>query len=244
MTRREFLDRFFYVRTCGGCRQILSYEDCHSAFCSACRKKWKIAKVETCPDCFRVTPECACMPKELSRAGALTLRKLIFYDPSRTREPQNRLIYFLKRHPNRRMAAFVAEEWRRAVEEELLTLGIQNASEQVLLTGVPRGRRARATYGFDQSELLGKALSDAMGIPYRRILQRRFGGAEQKTLSGKERLANVRRLLSLRKGASAEGRYVLLVDDIVTTGASMAVAVSLLQRAGAAGVICLCIAQD
>ncbi len=244
MTAKEFLDRFFFVRKCGGCRRILAYEDCHAAFCPTCRMRWHIAKAQTCPVCFRAAPECTCMPKELSKAGALTLRKLFFYEPSRKDEPQNRIIYFLKQHPNRRMAEFLAREWRQAIAEELHTLGVEHAPQTVLFTGVPRGRRARATYGFDQSELFACELAKEMELPYRTVFRRRFGGKVQKELSAKERMANIRSLLSLKDAESVRGRYVFLVDDVVTTGASMAVAVSLLREAGALGVICLCIARD
>lgn len=182
------------------------------------------------------------MPKELSKAGALTLRKLFFYEASRKDEPQNRIIYFLKQHPNRRMADFLAREWRSAIEEELHTLGAEPQS--VLVTGVPRGRRARATYGFDQSELFARALARETGLCCQTVFLRRFGGKMQKKLSAKERMANIRSLLSLKDTESVRGRYVFLVDDVVTTGASMAVAVSLLREAGALGVICLCIARD
>ena len=243
MTRQEFFDRFLYVRKCASCRRILAYEDCHTAFCPSCRMRWHMAKAQTCGECFRTAPECVCMPKEMTKAGALTLRKLTFYDAQRVSDPSNRLIYFLKQHPNRRMADFLASEWETALTEELATLGLTDRPDAVLLTGIPRGRRARMKYGFDQSELLARALAERMGLAYRGVFRRRFGGKTQKKLSAPGRTANMRRLLSLRDEQSVRGKYIFLLDDVVTTGASMAAAVSLLSKAGALGVICLCIAK-
>ena len=57
---------------------------------------------------------------------------------------------------------------------------------------------------------------------------------------------NIANLIYLREDMreTLKGRYVLLFDDIVTTGASMSVCVSVLRRAGVRGVVCLTLASD
>lgn len=244
MTWREFLEYYIYVQKCGGCGEILPDDRKDEAFCSSCHLRWMVAKTENCAKCFRPAVECTCMPKGLSSTGALCLRRLIFYRAERAEQPQNKIIYHLKRNANRRMAGFLAEELRGAVLSELTVLGKEKFEEECVIAAVPRGRAAKNKYGFDQAELISRALSDCLQIPYARVLRRRIGGKEQKKLSEDRRFRNVERLFWLKNADAVRGKCVLLFDDVVTTGASMAACVNLLRKAGASAVIGLCIAQD
>lgn len=235
---------FLVVRKCAGCGEILPYSQCHDAFCSSCQLRFRVAKTENCKTCFRPAFECTCMPKGLSGSGALCLRKLIFYRAERSGEAENRLIYDLKHRPSKRKADFVARELSAAVKEELTVLGVTEPTKDAVIVAVPRGTRARIDYGFDQSELIAKSLSDCLGISCVPAIGRRRGGREQKKLSKDRRFRNVSHLFHLRDADAVRDRCVLLFDDVVTTGASMAACVTLLRDAGARSVICFCIAQD
>ncbi len=244
MKLQEFLDRFVHVRKCVSCRHILEYELCHHAFCPKCFLRWNMAKTESCAVCHQSALECTCMPKGLSKAGALCLRKLIFYQAKRGGEPQNKIIYFLKRNPNKRAAGFIARELSHGILHELSVLGIEDREQGAIVVNVPRGRKAKNKYGFDQAELVCRALSETIGIPYAPAVKRRIGGKEQKTLDQKKRFANIQDLFRVAEKQSVEGKCVILFDDVVTTGASMAACVKLLNKMGATGVICACIAQN
>ena len=244
MTWREFADRFLRVRKCGGCESVLTYEEREAAFCGPCELRYRAAKVESCPNCFQSAIACTCMPKGLSEVGALCLRKLYFYRSSRAHLPQNKMIYYLKHKPNRRMTSFLAAELREAIEQELSILGVEERARSCVWVSVPRSRKSRNRYGFDQSELFGRVLSEQSGIPYACVIRRRFGGKEQKRLSVNARFRNIRHLFSIRDREAVRGKCVLLFDDIVTTGASMAACVKLLREAGARSVICFCLAQN
>ena len=76
MAVREYIRRIFSVRKCVCCRSILSANDANEAFCPECDLSWQRAKTENCPECYGAASECSCMPKQLSNAGALTLRIL------------------------------------------------------------------------------------------------------------------------------------------------------------------------
>ena len=244
MKLREFLEYYVYVQKCGGCGELLSDEQSRHAFCSACGLRWTVAKTENCGECFHPAVECACMPKGLSKTGALCLRKLIFYRSERGEQPQNKLIYHLKRNPNRRMARFVATELTPAILEEPSVLGYGEDRSNCAVVSVPRGRSAKNRYGFDQAELICREISRNTGIAFLPVIRRRFGGKEQKKLDRDRRFRNIRHLFRLKNEEVIRGKCVLLFDDVVTTGASMAACVSLLRKAGAKSVICLCIAQD
>ena len=138
----------------------------------------------------------------------------------------------------------IAAELAPMVRSELDALGILECSEQVCIVSIPRGKRSKMLYGFDQSELIAGALSRQMGIPYVNIIGRTRRGREQKGLVRDKRFGNVKGAFELKEDVALSGKYILLFDDIVTTGASMSGCVSLLQKAGAKEILALCIAQD
>lgn len=245
MRAREYAKRILIVRKCVSCREILVSENFESSFCPECRLAWQVAKTESCPECYRAATECSCMPALLSKSGALTLRRLFFYSPGKQNEAQNKLVYYLKHKKSRRAADFAAEEIASAAKNELATLGIQDLSDVVCI-GVPRGRNALLSYGFDQSAEIAEALAKRIGAQYAPVIKRRYGGREQKKLNAAQRQKNIKSLMYIKEDdrERIDGRYVILFDDIVTTGASMSAATSLLYKAGVRGVICLCLASD
>ncbi|MBP3369108.1 MAG: ComF family protein [Clostridia bacterium] len=238
------IKRICVVRKCACCRTILSVNDFEEAFCSSCNLGWQAAKTESCPECYGAASECSCMPKQLSRSGALTLRKLFFYSAKKENEPQNRLVYYLKHNKSKRVSDFVARELCGLVREEMSTLGI--AADDLLILNVPRGRRAVYAYGFDQSAEICRSLSELIGCEYFPAIKRRYGGKEQKKLNAAERRKNIKSLMRIREDDvdRIKGKYILLFDDVVTTGASMSACVSLLRKAGARGILCFSTASD
>ena len=239
-----YFKRIIAVRKCVCCRSILATDYFEEAFCSKCNLAWHASKTESCPECYGAASECSCMPHQLSSAGALTLRKLFFYSPKKEHEAQNKLVYYLKHHKNRRAADFSARELSRLIENELDTLGV--SAEDVLVVNMPRSRRSVQRDGFDLSKEVCLALERRLGIKYCEAIKRRYGGKEQKKLSAAERKKNIKNLMSLCETAEPliKGRYILLFDDVVTTGASMSACVSLLRRAGAKGILCFCLASE
>ena len=141
------------------------------------------------------------------------------------------------------MSAFIASELKGALQGELDVLGV-SARDDAVIVNVPRSKKSRAVYGFDQSEVVCRELSALVGAPYVKAIKRKGGGKEQKRLNRSHRFKNVKHLFEAADTEMVNGRYVILFDDVVTTGASMAACVSILKKCGAKGIICLCIAED
>ncbi len=236
----DIFDRFVFVGKCPSCREMLPYERRAEAFCEDCRPRWDKAKAEECSVCGRAVCECICMTATLSHSGALCHHKAVKYS-SNTPIVHNTLM-FIKRNKNPRVAGFLASQLLSVIKADgelpMLT------PENTLVTFVPRGKRAVLKHGFDQAELIARAFADRSGFEFQRTIRRRRGGGEQKRLSAKDRSKNVKRLFEADEENidRVRDRYVILVDDIVTTGASMAACVSILIRARAGAVICLSVA--
>lgn len=100
-----------------------------------------------------------------------------------------------------------------------------------LITAVPLHWTRLLHRGFNQSELLARCISEHIEIPYQNILHKRKRTAKQQNLERKSRLQNLRNAFQLKE--NVEGKFISIVDDVVTTGATAQTLASLLVDAGA-----------
>lgn len=121
----------------------------------------------------------------------------------------------------------------------MLAMELQKAGMTFdLLTWVPVSARRRFRRGYDQVGLLAGALGRELGIKPRRTLRKVRHTPAQSTLSGAEqRKANVLGAYRVVTPRALQGKRVLLLDDIITTGATLSECARTLEAAGAARVL-------
>ena len=106
------------------------------------------------------------------------------------------------------------------------------------LTWVPVSRRRRRSRGYDQSELLCREIAKRLGLEPVRLLRKTRNPPAQSTMADPAgRRANVSGAYEPERAARLDGRRVLLIDDIVTTGATLAECSRVLRTAGASDVV-------
>lgn len=112
-----------------------------------------------------------------------------------------------------------------------------------LLTWVPVSRLRKLRRGYDQVELLARAVGRELGLQAVPTLQKiRHNRPQSGIRDEAERRANVLGAYRLRAGVSLEGKRILLLDDILTTGATAGEAARVLRTGGAKQVHCAAIA--
>ena len=261
--------RLICVPKCAGCgerlapiskRDNLSYGKV--CLCDKCMAAWQRAKTEMCHTCFKPAGECTCTSwtKKIKQPF---VPSLFFYHQDRSRV-QNRVLFCAKTRRCPELFDFLAYELAPTVDELLAEQGID--INDCIITWIPRKPRAVRTYGHDQAKMLALALAKRLDIRLAVALTERRGGKEQKKLEKRARAKNTEQSIFLKKRFSShekrmirgafpeletptvralvEGKTVIVIDDIITTGASMRRAILLLEPEHPSRVLSVCVARS
>lgn len=211
--------------------------------CDACADALAAEMRRGCAVCGKSMMECTCSTAALRRAGYAHLFKLCAYDPKREDGAVNKTVFALKHKRDRLLFRLIARLMARRLAEAIEA--INAAADQkadAIVTYVPRSRRRIRKTGVDQAKLLAKYLSAELSVPSVRLLKRRFRAKTQKELSVFDRERNATSLFKLKNARKLGGKTVIIVDDLVASGNTMAQAGELLMRGGAQRVITACFA--
>jgi len=179
----------------------------------------------------------------MAESGIICSFKLGFYRSSEVTSPLNRIIFRLKRNRDRLLTDCLAERLAPEIAG-FLAAGSGDHKENAIVTYVPRSRKKALSEGTDQAKLLAASLAEKLELTSWGLIGRAENGKKsQKRLAVSERDENVGGMFFPLEAALTEGRTVILVDDLITTGATVSEAAGVLRMAGAADVICVSIAE-
>ena len=184
-------------------------------FCARCGRK--IAQSGYCMDCRSHAPQ-------FDKA-----RSLFVYEG----EVKN-LIYAFK-NGNSDFSEGLATELAPLIESEF--------SDADCITFVPMTKSAERERGYNQAEILAKELATQTGLPVEALFEKTKDTPEQKSLNRVERQKNLHGAFHLKKRAVCKGKTVLIVDDLLTTGATAEELSRLLYGAKAKKVYLLTVAS-
>jgi len=189
----------------------------------------------SCLACLRPLPAGAapgpvCLACRADRPPYLWARALWRYAP-----PLDRVLHAFKYGGLEFLGPAFARQALGRLEPELL-------EELDLIVPVPLGLARRLSRGFNQAERIARPLARATGLALSQPLRHRLRGGPQARLGRRDRLANSVRAFSLARRPGLDGRRILLVDDVLTTGATARSAAAALVAGGASSVAVLTVA--
>jgi ComF family protein len=130
----------------------------------------------------------------------------------------------------------------RMYGHDLLNAGFQGQFELIL--PVPLHRSRKRTRGYNQSEEFGKGLSEVLGVPCSdKFMKRQMKTDSQTKKSRLNRWRNVSEVFLVTDNKEIEGKRILLVDDVVTTGATLEACGQVLINSGCKELSIACIAS-
>ena len=217
------IEQLLLPAECLLCHALLAERDADRIVCPVCRHRWRPVRPPWCERCGQPEPHfgpcrlCAEWP------AALTAVRSAVWLADGAREAVHAMKYGgLPR---------IADDLAAAMAK---TAGMAPTDEASVLVPIPLAPKRLRQRGYNQAEALARALSRRWRIPVVDVLVRSRETATQTALTPETRLANVAGAFSpgRRPGVSRDSTLIL-VDDVFTTGATLAEAARALEQAGA-----------
>ena len=205
------------------------------SFCANCLEKLPEISVDAncCPGCggfqdgaLAICSRCLAEPQRLWKEAAAALEY---------RGYAKELI--------RRFKFGNAPELARPLGRILSETALKKNITADIIVPIPLDPLRNWSRGYNQSALLALMVSDKTSIPVAEILNRRLSRSKQSMRSRRERHTALKNAFALKNGCSAAGKNILLLDDVLTTGATLHAAAKVLLKAGAASVTVLVLAR-
>lgn len=224
----DFIKSLFFVRRCFSCGEVLANDD---LFCDKCRLEWdKLTRVP-CKTCGKKQRECACVPTKMRTEVTRGIHLVLFDD-----ELARRVIYATKRRMTNTLCHFLARSLSRVIRDEIDDLS------DFAITYAPRKPKSVREYGFDQAELLADAIAEELSLPMIDLFCHAHVSKLQKNLGASERAENAKKSYFLRGDAHAPTKKLMIVDDVITTGSTMASLAALAKTLGFEEIVVVTIA--
>lgn len=217
--KASFLTRIFDLiapRQCVVCGQRLAVTE--SVLCATCHQHLPLTLFERHPyDNDMAKRFWGLIPIE--RAAAL-----FFYE---AQSEQARLIYHLKYYQRRDLGEHIGRITARQCAAYDFFRDID------AIVPVPLSRRRQWQRGYNQSMAIAQGVSQFTGIPiYKKVVRRTRFQQSQTHLTHWQRQSNIKDVFELTNPAMVQDRHLLIIDDIVTTGATITALAEELQKAG------------
>lgn len=210
----------FFTNKCALCGK-----ETDGALCKNCGMPLRLLNFGLCQRCGKPIGSCIC--KALGRSTSRIASAYKFEETA-----VSSLIYKLKSKGSRQVTAFLADAMLKKFENEYSNIAFD------FVTFVPISKAKLNQKGFDHAKLLAEKVSAKLNLPLVSPPFKRQVGTAQKYLSKSGRKNNAIGAFKLCKNRSISGT-VLLIDDVVTSGATISACCELLMNAGADKVYCL-----
>lgn len=227
----DFLKGLLFARKCLLCGTVLPDAGRETVFCPKCRLEYEKLGRIPCRSCGKRQTECRCIPDKLGSTVAFAVH-LFEFDGELSRK----VIYTLKHQNLAVLQHFLARELSEAAVRAL-----GDSVQDFDVTYVPRKPKSVREYGFDQAKLLCALVAKNLDIPMVTLFCHAHHSELQKNLDAAARAENAEKSYALVRKHRCEREGLLIVDDVMTTGSTMARLATLAREAGyqTRGVLCV-----
>lgn len=209
--------------------------------CPSCNNKLNSFEEIVCDYCFsrlKLTPESLIKTEYENKFAIKNFIK--DFHPIFVFESGNEiqhLIHSLKYNKQFRIGIYLGEIIANQINQKFIDWNIE------LIIPIPLHQLKKAERGYNQSEFIAKGLSERTKIPYsRKVIHRKKFTETQTHLSALERQQNVKDAFKVVNKKLIEGKNILLVDDVITTGATISECAKVLLREGAKNIFATSVA--
>ena len=207
MTLRDWLHsilNLFYPRVCAACGESLLKDE--ETVCLKCR--YLLPKTG-----YELNPDNPLAQIFYGRVKFHAVTACFFFAKS---GKVQHLIHELKYKGNKEAGVFLGQQLGETIKDAPLFQGID------YLIPVPLHPKREKQRGYNQSLMIAKGINEVTGIPIGdKYLIRAVNTATQTKKSAEERYKNVKDIFEVRFPEELEGKHVLLIDDVLTTGATL-----------------------
>ncbi|MBR5456795.1 MAG: ComF family protein [Bacteroidaceae bacterium] len=188
--------------------------------CCVCGELLSAQETDICLNCLYALPRIeAESRKDIEHIfwGKIDIERATSYIYYHKGSPYNNLIHTLKYHGR----PIVGERLAYIAAKELQESGFFDGID--IIVPLPLSRKKKRKRGYNQCDYISDGISRATGIPVAKNTVKRTISNETQTHKNRdERWKNVEGIFSVAAPSCLEGRHILLVDDILTTGATLA----------------------
>lgn len=207
----KWLVDFVYPKDCAGCGRLGEW------LCSQCKGEFEIA-VQICPMCGKESVDGYVHKMCTKRLGMDGLT----------------IVYSGDEWVIGRVFFKVKFEFNRELLEEFVELFDFKVGKKFdMVVPVPLSVYRRNWRGFNQSQIIANEVGKQLGVVVVDVVRQVKKNKEQgKIKSRRDKVKNVKGVFEINKDIDVKGRYVLLVDDVFDSGATMREVSKILKRAG------------
>jgi len=219
-----FLIDFFLPRFCIGCSNKL--KESEKIICLTCNSNFEVANENRIQNEFQRKFNNDNLIKDFSSA-------FVFYDDSEIQK----LIHSLKYDQNFLIGKFLGRK-----TAQILIKNIESWNADLIIP-IPLHSLRKADRGFNQASEIAKGISQKIKIPQKSNIVRRHRFTQTQTqLTFSERKNNIEGAFTLRKNKQIIDKTIILVDDVITTGATISECAKLLKENGAKNIYAVSVA--
>ena len=225
------LSKYIFPAACVLCYKHAPVEE--NSLCIDCLEAISYTQTDSCPVCssdsiglLDVCHQCLELKRPWKLGGA----------PLKLDQNVREIIHKFKYNSNLALSRYLIKEMTEFIENK-------NFPNIKLVTMVPLHWYKQIRRGFNQAEVLAQGIADNIGVPCLKTLKRRRSSSAQALKNRQQRQKNITHIFTVPEKEKMPDGAILLIDDVMTTGATLAACTEALIEAGAKSVYVLTAAR-